>query len=1222
MDAIGISRKRKLSSSSRPHPLSTPLTRSKSQIFLHRNRSGHLHYDSNLRPQPYAGSRRSRSSLTGFGIDDRKRLSEDGGGSGSGSGNVDAVVVIEDLREKEKLKLEPFGEGSSGEDLCCLMIKYLRLRRVYSPQSSTHVCSDMIPPVENCPMDSGVGDQKIGELGFGKSIVEAKNCGDEKDGFKVKGNGDINADDEISTRNVDTESPHLRLLREDLNFDKGNSETSNGSRKLQGEQCDGKNGGSCSEKVKDLNEELVLKTPPDAKIYDNSEVNRDQGKHVEEVRVGNAEKHAGKDFCPKDDDGQRNGYVLKGKYALRPRSQEKLFKIPGAVSYKRMFPFLREIVGDDFGTSKMGYCQENEKGINGRQEFQLTLSSQSEKEGSNCDLKTDSRTILDTSQSEASEGDAVIAHIDELSHGNTSNLQTKEVTTECLSVPSLNNTCLSESKTGPNADFHGVNDGGHALLNDDFRHDSNPKSNLCHALPTNHGGHNSEQFAVLNEDCILRTPPDVVIRDNRKVNLCQLESMPQGLHHVNRMGLTSIPENAADYFVTSGERKDSASKSKSVPGTNLKKKLFKAPGSVSFRRMLPFLKDLSKDNSDFCHQTLHQKDEVDMYAKEFKLPLSSQVQEASIDEHKTDSSPTHGTIEWNAVVNNGLVDPANEISHGNQPQLTPSPSLSESSVQLDAKVVHELSASSISDSKFDLCSVMEESQCVKKVANAGQNDGFEPVQNKIYRQNTNESKLEAQNLLYIHGDICSLASGNCSSKEIGFTFNCDERKQFEGVEKHESFIRNPTEGRAVIRRDDAVVSNHISVLNEESSDKNIYEKSDMPKRGSVKAENDFTAIVYGPSVLLKGSNKRASRVREIRNGSESKTMLALNRCSRVKLLKHDGSFGYKRMLPFILNTMKDTPRVSAIDHCPKLQKCLDQTSLLPISVSDLQVTPISGSNGCIPRDDRKRNSGTQHETGSQTHDSNNSSSSPISQLPESQSSHDSCGVNQLQDEQVVLNGCCNLKSSPDPVVSVHKINSPVTPVRPMVNGVIPREEAMTAVSVSSIHPEVKGSNSSLISSNGEKTPEKQGYCQILSQQKVLEQLRVKKGILKRNPRGCRGLCTCLNCVSFRLHAERAFEFSRNQFLEAEEVAADLMKELSHLRNMLERSADRVNGNPVFDGSQVEKACAKAFATEQLAKDRLSQMNDDLNIHCRIKSLQRARVRFRNYVEEKVIQPDR
>lgn len=65
-----------------------------------------------------------------------------------------------------------------------------------------------------------------------------------------------------------------------------------------------------------------------------------------------------------------------------------------------------------------------------------------------------------------------------------------------------------------------------------------------------------------------------------------------------------------------------------------------------------------------------------------------------------------------------------------------------------------------------------------------------------------------------------------------------------------------------------------------------------------------------------------------------------------------------------------------------------------------------------------------------------------------------------------------------------------------------------------------------------------------------------KGILKRNRRGCRGLCNCLNCASFRLHAERAFEFSRNQLHDAEEVASDLMKELANLRLLLEKT---ING---------------------------------------------------------------
>lgn len=64
-----------------------------------------------------------------------------------------------------------------------------------------------------------------------------------------------------------------------------------------------------------------------------------------------------------------------------------------------------------------------------------------------------------------------------------------------------------------------------------------------------------------------------------------------------------------------------------------------------------------------------------------------------------------------------------------------------------------------------------------------------------------------------------------------------------------------------------------------------------------------------------------------------------------------------------------------------------------------------------------------------------------------------------------------------------------------------------------------------------------------------------KGILKKNPKGCRGLCTCLKCSSFRLHAEKAFEFSRSQLLDSEEIALELINELSVLRNLLKKSVD-------------------------------------------------------------------
>lgn len=131
---------------------------------------------------------------------------------------------------------------------------------------------------------------------------------------------------------------------------------------------------------------------------------------------------------------------------------------------------------------------------------------------------------------------------------------------------------------------------------------------------------------------------------------------------------------------------------------------------------------------------------------------------------------------------------------------------------------------------------------------------------------------------------------------------------------------------------------------------------------------------------------------------------------------------------------------------------------------------------------------------------------------------------------------------------------------------------------------------------------------------------LSKGILKRNPRGCRGLCNCLNCESFRLHAERAFEFSRNQMQDAEEVSLGLLKELADMRIFLEKRLATKNGLAPIPLTQleVEEACMKALEAEQRAKERLSQMNNEITYHCRVPSLYRPRVTFATCNEEKAV----
>ncbi|XP_057991753.1 uncharacterized protein LOC131173422 [Hevea brasiliensis] len=88
--------------------------------------------------------------------------------------------------------------------------------------------------------------------------------------------------------------------------------------------------------------------------------------------------------------------------------------------------------------------------------------------------------------------------------------------------------------------------------------------------------------------------------------------------------------------------------------------------------------------------------------------------------------------------------------------------------------------------------------------------------------------------------------------------------------------------------------------------------------------------------------------------------------------------------------------------------------------------------------------------------------------------------------------------------------------------------------------------------------------------------------------------------------------------DAEEVVLDLIKELSHLRNMLEKAAFGFNDNHFICINQVKKACREASEAEELAKSRLSQMNYDVNVHSRITCEQRPRVRFSNNVEERII----
>jgi len=78
-----------------------------------------------------------------------------------------------------------------------------------------------------------------------------------------------------------------------------------------------------------------------------------------------------------------------------------------------------------------------------------------------------------------------------------------------------------------------------------------------------------------------------------------------------------------------------------------------------------------------------------------------------------------------------------------------------------------------------------------------------------------------------------------------------------------------------------------------------------------------------------------------------------------------------------------------------------------------------------------------------------------------------------------------------------------------------------------------------------------------------KRLSPKKGILKRHTMGCKGICMCLDCSVFRLRADRAFEFSRKQMHEADDIIGNLLEEVASLRSLAEKPTDQVS---VFTGT--------------------------------------------------------
>ncbi|XP_021888901.1 uncharacterized protein LOC110807908 isoform X2 [Carica papaya] len=336
---------------------------------------------------------------------------------------------------------------------------------------------------------------------------------------------------------------------------------------------------------------------------------------------------------------------------------------------------------------------------------------------------------------------------------------------------------------------------------------------------------------------------------------------------------------------------------------------------------------------------------------------------------------------------------------------------------------------------------------------------------------------------------------------------------------------------------------------------------------------------------------------EERSVSNSKGKSVLNRCSQRMLFKTPGSLGYRRLLPFFMGITKDNSCSSGNCGIMQNEKRLEEKVTSPSLVSDCQGTPRGNSSSeseveCSNSDRSALPLAPPNAGGipSETDTIELASLEHGSQPSHPVHCHKEKGT-QVEDAELTKRSEAARGFENEP---------PTMSSQSCVGSLSVLREG--ALSISNQVPVSGDGNCSIVRfANDAKLPEKNSLHQSTSQLEVSPPPRIiavgyQKGILKRTPHGDRELSTCLNCSSYREDAEKAFEFSRNQMRDAEEVVLYLAKELSCLRDMLEKSADDHDHLCV---NKVKEACRKASEAEELAKDRLRQVKDNLYVPCRI-----------------------
>ncbi|XP_073150482.1 uncharacterized protein [Henckelia pumila] len=357
--------------------------------------------------------------------------------------------------------------------------------------------------------------------------------------------------------------------------------------------------------------------------------------------------------------------------------------------------------------------------------------------------------------------------------------------------------------------------------------------------------------------------------------------------------------------------------------------------------------------------------------------------------------------------------------------------------------------------------------------------------------------------------------------------------------------------------------------------------------------------------------------------SDSIDSLVLNPSSRRRVFKHPRSLSYRRLLPLLLEISNDNSikqQKPIVEFVEKPHPLPATTSVEQMHVKKLQTESSYGSQkteileeiplpASIPPGGSSWNAGANPSLSTHTSPFPADPSNVMLSLDDSEN-----GASPAANLGLQTGGILQSQNSPRKIESEYPHTD--------TNGLERKEQSALQIEESErADKEIKCPDLGLeIYNDNRESIEKVQLNQGMMKMDVCNTFSAiagpPKGIIKKNPRGCRGPCNCLNCASFHLHAERAFEFSKNQMHDAEEVALELMNELARLRHLLKKSITNENGSEIVPLNLVKQACAESLDTEKQAKVRLCQLNCDLNIHCRVPALLQPKVTFSSYVRER------